>query len=95
MAFDQSSLTSKEKSLEETFYELRSWVNERLKAKGVLPPSLPQTRGEPSGITVADLDRLKEDIAALIKLEGRRSFWSGFGVNALFFVLGLVAGLFI
>ena len=35
------------------------------------------------------LGLLKADIETMIKNEGRRSFWSGFWVNAFFFVFGL------
>lgn len=76
----------------EAFHELRAWTDERLAAKGLLPRVPQRTRQETSAITIAHIEQLKEDIAKLIKLEGRRSFWSGFAVNAFFFVLGLVAG---
>jgi hypothetical protein len=81
-------------TLEQSFRELRSWVDDRLAAKGLSQrlSRLPQTRGEASAVTAADIGQLKTDLAELIRLEGRRSFWSGFAVNALFFVLGLGAG---
>jgi hypothetical protein len=87
-------MTADTQTLEQSFRELRSWIDDRLAAKG-LPQRLsrlPQTRGEASAVTGADIGQLKADIAELIRLEGRRSFWSGFAVNGLFFVLGLGAG---
>jgi hypothetical protein len=80
------------KTLEETFRELRTWVDERLIAKGLLSRAPVQTRQEASTVTIAHIEQLKADIATLIKLEGRRNFWSGIAVNAVFFILGLLAG---
>ncbi len=90
-------MTADTQTLDQAFHELRSWVEERLAAKGASrrPGRLPQTRSEVSAVTAADIEQLKADIAVLIRLEGRRSFWSGFGLNALFFVLGLVAAVVI
>ena len=79
--------------LEQSFRELREWVDARMIAKGLQRYSLPQTRGEAPAITRTDIDKLKADIATLIQLEGRRSFWSGLVINAVFFILGLVGGI--
>lgn len=78
-----------------SFASMRAWVNTRLAAKGL--PAAPVTAEvdnalEGAGATPEDIEKLKVDIATLITLEGRRSFWSGVAVNALFFGLGLLAG---
>jgi hypothetical protein len=77
--------------LDHTFRELRTWVDERLAAKGLSQTwqRIPQTRGQVPAVTPSDIEQLKADIAELIRLEGRRSFWAGFAINALFFILGL------
>ena len=82
-------MTADTQALEQSFRELRSWVDDRLAQR---LSRRPQTRGEVSAVTAADIGQLKADLAELIRLEGRRSFWSGFAVNGLFFVLGLGAG---
>ena len=43
-------------------------------------------------VTVADLTQLRDDLAAILRSEGRKSIWSGIAINAAFFVLGLVVG---
>ena len=87
-------MTADTQTLEQSFRELRSWVDDRLAAKGLAQrlSRPPQIRGEVSAITAAEISQLKADLAELIRLEGRRSFWSGFAVNALFFFLGLGGG---
>lgn len=92
MSMGTSNLHADDEQLKQSFHELRAWVDARMSAKGLERYSLPQTRGEAQAITLSDIDQLKEDIALLIQLEGRRSFWSGLIINAVFFVLGLLAG---
>jgi hypothetical protein len=75
------------------FRELRAWVDERLRVKGLLASGVPmQTRQEESAVTVEHIERLKADIEKLIKIEGRRNLWSGIAVSTVFFLLGLLAG---
>ncbi len=94
MSLDSSKVEAENQHLIETFRELRSWVDERLMAKGLQLNSLPQMRGdEIPVVTRADIERLKADLATLIQVEGQRNFWSGFSVNAFFFVLGLIGGI--
>jgi hypothetical protein len=88
-----SSPTDNSQNLIDTFRELRAWTDDQLATKGLLPQLPSRIRvGEASVITAADIARLKEDIALLIKLEGKRSFRSGVIVNTVFFILGLVGG---
>jgi len=76
--------------LEQSFRELREWVDARMIAKGLQRYFLPQTRGEAPAITQSDIDKLKADIATLIQLEGRRSFW-GLWVGLLSISLSLAS----
>lgn len=73
------------------FRIIRESVNKRLMAQGLPAARVPDANAlEGAGVTQEDIDRLKADLAQLIQLEGRRSFWSGVWVNAIFFVLGLI-----
>ncbi len=92
MSMSASDQQPENKQLDRTFLELRPWVDQRLVAKGLQPSSPPKTRGEAQSMSIADVEGLKADIATLIRIEGRRSFWSGLAVNATFFVLGLIGG---
>lgn len=83
------------KTPEEAFRELRVWVDERLRAKGLLDDAaarMQRTRQEVQAVTLGHIEQLKADIEALIKLEGRRGFWAQVGISAVFFVLGVLAG---
>jgi len=80
------------KTTERSFRELRAWVDQRLIEKGV-KKTLPQTRGDDDPVTAKDIELLKKDIAMLMEIEGRRSFWSGLIMNTVFFVLGVIAGI--
>jgi hypothetical protein len=88
---NSESNTGDDRALVQAFQDVRSWVDERLMARGIYD-ALPKTRGEDSAVTRLDIDRLKHDISTLITLEGRRSFWSGLWINTAFFVLGLLGG---
>lgn len=92
MSLSESNQQSDYKRSDQTFLGLRPWVDERLIAKGLQPSSPPKMRGEAPVVTIADVERLKADIATLIQIEGRRSFRSGLVVNAVFLVLGLLGG---
>jgi hypothetical protein len=90
-----SSAEPQGRSVEAAFLEVRTWVDERLRRKGLSAGQVFQTRQEAGAVTLAHIEQLKADIAALIEIEGRKSFWSGLLINAVFFVLGLVSGVFL
>jgi hypothetical protein len=52
-------------------------------------------RGEAPRVVTANVDQLIADIETLIRIEGRRNFWSGLAINAVFFILGLAGGIIV
>lgn len=74
----------------DTFRDVREQVNQRLIANGLAARRVPDSSSlEGAGVTQEDIDQLKADLSRLIQLEGKRGFWAGVFVNAIFFVLGL------
>lgn len=75
----------------EDFHELRRAVDDRLAAKGLPTSKFANSTLESAQIDADDIAELKEHMAKLMALEGRRNFWLGFATNSFFFVLGILA----
>jgi hypothetical protein len=81
-----------------TIAELRREVDQRLVAYGLTTTQdcamtyCDHTALESSPATDDDLKKLQEGLERLLKLEGKRAFWSGIGTNAFFTALGAALG---